>query len=1138
VAARAEFRNLRRLIAWLGVCALSSAIAAHAANDSNKHPHRGVHPQLPAAELIARMYPHASSVGVAIAVVPDPLVPRYRRLYDLSIKAIELGMLKDNYVLDRYSFPWSEELQADSALVGPASVPGPLLSTSGPPQPNPAVPPNDANRSAYGLMVFRCDAWRGDVCGYPEQMSSAGPGAPPVIEPRDKKSVSTQLRVLYVVTDTATQGVAPRQLRCAIRKIQQQVGPHGILKSESPAPDTGCPDESAAPAATPADPPQISMLAYPDSQCPRPPSNPTLVVLGPNFSGAMDSVGEAVSELPLQDNARICLVSSATTDTTNQRVSLRYRNLIYRRLALSDRTKIFHIASLAKQLGFNFDKSSVPDGRRHRNVAVLAEDSTFGYGVCHPPPPDATEPPLQNAAAEYALAYQFCQFAKVVYFPATIADIRYGLQQQQQSNDLASATKQVEGNQHLSLESGAENGSEFPESQESALTSASDQLQLDRSLDELAKLAPRLIVVVATDVRDRLFLFDQLRARMPRALLIDLEADNLLTHPDFLHASRGALAVASADLIAHEGETFGCESKQSVTIESANASIEPWSTDGQGILADSVARLHSAAEPNPPPIPCAIASAPRQAVLQVVTFNGFKSVSDAFPPPPGSSPATGDKPWWRHNKPQLLRTVEIYAPIFCLVLPWIWLSPATRRHWSSRPRRPQGAAMALLTWPELVCLPLFIMAAIVVYTSTLQTTHALTYIVIAVEVAGLWGLRRCDRSIQGSFAATVEGDSTPAILQLSAGLALAAALLAVSPLIWSLRRGPDSSIVDETALIALGFGASSGMAFFLVLALATLVVLSASAGLATGVWIANRNLRVWARACANETDTHPYRLVSSRAAVVPALLIGVLAIPGLQDNLGGARLTIFDPFASGMTIWALSATTLSAAILLCVAAGIAHRIGTLCGYVRYRILKRRVEDKVPIKKIPGKWVGSGEMPHHFAATPILARVADGGTQGAGMMAGGEDQWSNDLSGLLFEGATADKHRLALFVLLASEMSLFRWAAAGAAVCALASVSFVYFYPIEADPLLLLCLAILAAIGLLCAYVTTSFERNEVLSHVLCNRSKQTRVSTAYFIFIAAPFVVLAAAVSIVAIPGVVDWAGGVLAMLSALGVHP
>ncbi|HMD73862.1 MAG TPA: hypothetical protein VKG05_08395 [Steroidobacteraceae bacterium] len=120
----------------------------------------------------------------------------------------------------------------------------------------------------------------------------------------------------------------------------------------------------------------------------------------------------------------------------------------------------------------------------------------------------------------------------------------------------------------------------------------------------------------------------------------------------------------------------------------------------------------------------------------------------------------------------------------------------------------------------------------------------------------------------------------------------------------------------------------------------------------------------------------------------------------------------------------------------------------------------------------------------------------------------------------------------------SAVSLFRWAAAGAAASALASVIVVYLYPIEADTLLLLSLVILALTGLLCAVVATAFERDEVLSNVICNRPKKTQVSTAFFLFVAAPVLVLAAAIAVVAIPGVVDWAGGVIAMVRALGVHP
>jgi hypothetical protein len=58
-----------------------------------------------------------------------------------------------------------------------------------------------------------------------------------------------------------------------------------------------------------------------------------------------------------------------------------------------------------------------------------------------------------------------------------------------------------------------------------------------------------VVIVVATDVRDRLFLLEQLRDRLPAVMLVDLESDDLFSHPDFLHASRGAIALASANMV-------------------------------------------------------------------------------------------------------------------------------------------------------------------------------------------------------------------------------------------------------------------------------------------------------------------------------------------------------------------------------------------------------------------------------------------------------------------------------------------------------------------------------------------------------------------------------------------------------------
>lgn len=1130
-------RQGMRAIGLLGLVGLLNPLVSTASSASAaKHMPSAASPQIEAASFVANTYPHATSISFGVVIVPNPLVPRYRRPYDLSVKAIELGMLKDNYVLDRYAFPWSRGLQQDDALNVAAASSATASSASSSPA-SASGAPVDSSRGAYGLMVFRCDAWRGDTCGWPGTAAAAA--HPPAV---------TRLRALYIVTDTATQGVDQNQLACAIQRIEAQLaapiesGRINPSSTRCPAPRSSSANQALDAGAMPS----TSPLAYPDSHCPDSGKSSSLVVLGPNFSGAMDSIGAVAAEFK---TIQFCVISSAATDSTNFAIDVPYPNVHYESLALVDSLKILQIARFARRAGIDFpDALDRPQGNARSKIAILAEASTFGYGVCDIFPPSFVAQALTDRAG-MGLVYGFCNSATRLSFPATIADIRYGLQQQQaqQANDLATAASQVQNDQHLSLADGAENGSEFPESQESALTAASDQLQLDQTLNELTSLAPRMVIVVATDVRDRLFLFDQLRERLPRALLVDLEADNLLTHPDFLHASRGALALSSANLIVHDDALFECEhlfpepSASAIAVASAT-SLAPWSTDAQAMLADSTARLYDGAASSPES--CVITAvdknAPRQAALQVVTLNGFRAVSTPFAASESAalSKTAAPRVWWHHAKPRWFLAAEIYAPICCLLLPWIWLHPRRLGSRKSGSAAVDDGERGFLSWPLLLCAPLFVVSPIVAGTSLLGAGHSMAFAVAGLEALGIWGLWCCDRKLQQALRAEPARLESPGWL--AAGLALAAALLAASPLIWSIRPTAAPAIIDQAALIALGFDASSGLAFFLAVAVATVVLLATSAGIATAIRIANRHARLLMplKAGAGFDDDRFYRPLSSVPALLAAALITTMAMPGLLEDLGGARLSIFDPSASTAAVCALAATTLCAAILLCAAAGVARRILLVCGSVRRRVLALRKHGAHgPGTEIPGLWTGGAAMPLSFAATPVLARVVTGGAAGA-RLAQPHSSWSGDLAGLLDGNSVSDDNRLALFMVLAGEISLFRWAAAGTAASALASVIVVYLYPIEADTLLLLSLVILALTGLLCAVVATAFECDEVLSNVICNRPKKAQVSTAFFLFIAAPVLVLAAAIAVVAIPGVVDWAGGVIAMMRALGVHP
>ncbi len=139
-------------------------------------------------------YPDAHiGATVAIVTVPDPRVPRLLRRYEEAVTAIDEAMIRNGYVLDRYSFPWRKELER-------------RLDPWNPSRPS---PPEGGNGSAdlasveddsrYGVLIYRKDDWR---------------NPPPP---------SVSLRVLYVVPETGTYGVQTGALYCALRRIAKDV---------------------------------------------------------------------------------------------------------------------------------------------------------------------------------------------------------------------------------------------------------------------------------------------------------------------------------------------------------------------------------------------------------------------------------------------------------------------------------------------------------------------------------------------------------------------------------------------------------------------------------------------------------------------------------------------------------------------------------------------------------------------------------------------------------------------------------------------------------------------------------------------------------------------------------------------------
>lgn len=425
-----------------------------------------------------------------------------------------------------------------------------------------------------------------------------------------------------------------------------------------------------------------------------------------------------------------------------------------------------------------------------------------------------------------------CGELHVIYFPPTIADIRYGLslQQQKQVNAVATAAKQALPRDHLSLDLGADDGSEFPDSHQSSLTGASLQLALDRAMDDVKSLNPSLVIVVATDVRDRLFLFDQLRLRLPAATLLDLETDNLLTHPDFLYASRGALGLSSGNLNTQSLPglgVYGCERPPPPPVPVQN---QFWATDIHGLLSDAAGRLRDA-DQDPGDPPCAFpgkdrperSATRRDAIVNVVTFNGFRAVSKSYAPDSGGAP---DLVGFGN-----LHVLEVYAPVMCLLLPLIWLPAIAKKSAATLPdglnwlRRHGFCATVVLTVPILV------LAALINHGLGPQAQSAYQIGLWVMFIFGSFGLWRCSERLADDLGQAPEASAGagPALREQWRGFAVAAFAIALEPGLrtWMDRRALVP--VDESLLLALGSDLASGLAFYGVIALEAFVMLRGSA---------------------------------------------------------------------------------------------------------------------------------------------------------------------------------------------------------------------------------------------------------------------------------------------------------------------
>ncbi len=480
----------------------------------------------------------AIKVRAAVMTVPDPLETRLGRAFDVELGAVISAFQATGYTLDGFAFTWTpRKPDGDDAYVTPDSKP----------------------RGTPSVILFRRDDWRN--CNADSRKSNCG----------------SSYFALFIVGETPSSGIHPkafeRAARCAVALDSANRKDSSVFPSYLK--DEAC-DRLATNNAE-------AMAAL---NCDR-----QLTVIGPSFSGSMESMAAALSDAASEAANTSCggLSPNGTTpglhiqlltpsasisnnddvqyhaylnavSTGSFNVTLEYRSLAYSVSDQMDRVMSY----LEPRIG--------PAG----SIVVLSEESSFGGGTID----DFRIRRLRRGNA-------ICPGGKLdvkdkcwghlisLQFPPNIAAIRAEHVKVMQNQD--AERRQILPEQLLELDlTGVDKGTDQPPTYQPTLSSRSDELMLYQTLDALkSRLGhPAAVIVVATDVRDRLFLMSEIRSVLPSALPIVLEQDNLLEHPDYRDISRGSITMpAGRSLICLDPSNNSVSCRGMDTVRSAFAGV-------------------------------------------------------------------------------------------------------------------------------------------------------------------------------------------------------------------------------------------------------------------------------------------------------------------------------------------------------------------------------------------------------------------------------------------------------------------------------------------------------------------------------------------------------------------------------------
>jgi hypothetical protein len=305
------------------------------------------------------------------------------------------------------------------------------------------------------------------------------------------------------------------------------------------------------------------MCAVCDALPRRPPSCDRVPVLGPSFSGSIESLRAELHRQGLADpRLRFRIVSGSAT-------------------AVDVKALVEHLTG-----GSSFHATVVPDaitlpamiehlvnlGVAPERIALLVEGNT-SYG--------------QGAAS-------WARRVRLVPFPSQIGRLRRAYEQEPRPADGRAAAWDASPRLRRLVLGGDDTQAIDVPPVFSDLDSHSTEIALTTNLAALAREGVQYVGLLATDVRDKLFLGRQVRRFCPGAALFTLDADILFLHPDVSRTFEGMLVIAPYPLV-------GDNQWWSYPFQGRQRRLQFPSTTAQGVynatlaLLDRPERLESSA---------------------------------------------------------------------------------------------------------------------------------------------------------------------------------------------------------------------------------------------------------------------------------------------------------------------------------------------------------------------------------------------------------------------------------------------------------------------------------------------------------------------------------------------------------------